>query len=112
VAGKSIRARIHYRFSLCYLPQVRHLDLDIEATSLSRRNGSVSQSDDDVSIGGGSHNVARKWYEGYTRKDAKHGLRTRVFRVWELEHGRRIEGLEGEGKKEGSGLKKWLSGLL
>ena len=60
----------------------------------------------------GSEEVVRKWYEGYKRKNVKHGLRARVFRVWELEHGRRIQEVERESKKERKGLKGRLSVFL
>jgi hypothetical protein len=96
---------------------VRYLDLDKSnvAAEPSHRCASVSSSDDSFSIkdvSAGSHSVAQKWYEGYRRKDAKLNLKARIFRVWELEHGRRIQDSDARSRRPKQGLKEKLHGFF
>jgi hypothetical protein len=39
-------------------------------------------------------------------------MRARVFRVWEMEHGRRIQGSDVSSKRSRKGLKERLHGLF
>lgn len=45
--------------------------------------------------------AARKWYEGYKRKDTKGRLKEKIFRVWQMEHGRRVR-VGGKGAQDHS----------
>ncbi|KAF2677156.1 hypothetical protein K458DRAFT_396237 [Lentithecium fluviatile CBS 122367] len=98
--------------------QVRYLDLSRKNDGASERVhgcGSIAQSEDGGEIGSvpvGSQEAARKWYEGYRKKEAKQGLRARLFRVWEQEHGRRIHDTKRQKEKVKKGLKERFHGLF